>query len=118
MAGCRTVGRVYAVLDNLSTHRAVDVLLFQLTHPRWEFVFQPTYAAYLNLIEPWWKSCGHWPSRGVVSRVGPRSAGPWRRPRPTGRRTNIPFSWASGDAIAHAALQESLAYRQLRELAR
>jgi len=22
---------------------------------RWEFVFQPTYAAYLNLIEPWWK---------------------------------------------------------------
>ena len=27
----------------------------RLTHPRWEFVFQPTYAAYLNLIEPWWK---------------------------------------------------------------
>lgn len=49
------VERVYAVLDNLSTHRAVDVLLFQLTHPRWEFVFQPKYAAYLNLIEPWWK---------------------------------------------------------------
>ena len=49
------VARIYAVLDNLSTHRAVDVLLFQLTHPRWEFVFQPTYAAYLNLIEPWWK---------------------------------------------------------------
>jgi transposase len=47
--------RVYAVLDNLSTHRAVDVLLWALEHPRWEFVFQPTYAAYLNLIEPWWK---------------------------------------------------------------
>jgi transposase len=47
--------RVYAVLDNLSTHRALDVLLFTLTHPRWEFVFQPVYAAYLNLIEPWWK---------------------------------------------------------------
>jgi transposase len=47
--------RVYAILDNLSTHRAVDVLLFSLAHPRWEFVFQPTYAAYLNLIEPWWK---------------------------------------------------------------
>jgi transposase len=47
--------RVYAVLDNLSTHRAVDVLLWALAHPRWEFVFQPTYAAYLNLIEPWWK---------------------------------------------------------------
>jgi hypothetical protein len=26
------------------------------THPRWEFVFQPKYAAYLNLIEPWWKT--------------------------------------------------------------
>jgi transposase len=49
------VGRVYAVLDNLSTHRALDVLLWALAHPRWEFVFQPTYAAYLNLIEPWWK---------------------------------------------------------------
>jgi len=46
---------VYAVLDNLSTHRALDVLLWALTHPRWEFVFQPTHAAYLNLIEPWWK---------------------------------------------------------------
>jgi len=46
---------VYAVLDNLSTHRAPDVLLWALNHPRWEFVFQPTYAAYLNLIEPWWK---------------------------------------------------------------
>jgi transposase len=48
--------RVYAVLDNLSTHRVADVLLFSLQHPRWEFVFQPTYAAYLNLIEPWWKT--------------------------------------------------------------
>jgi transposase len=47
--------RVYAVLDNLPAHRALDVLLWALAHPRWEFVFQPKYAAYLNLIEPWWK---------------------------------------------------------------
>jgi transposase len=47
--------RVYAVLDNLRAHRALDVLLWALAHPRWEFVFQPKYAAYLNLIEPWWK---------------------------------------------------------------
>ncbi len=47
--------RVYAILDNLGLHRALDVLLIALAHPRWEFVFQPTYAAYLNLIEPWWK---------------------------------------------------------------
>ncbi len=48
--------RVYAILDNLNVHRAWDVLLFNLAHPRWEFVFQPKYAAYLNLIEPWWKT--------------------------------------------------------------
>jgi transposase len=49
------VERVYAIADNLSRHRATDVLLFMLAHPRWEMVFQPKYAAYLNLIEPWWK---------------------------------------------------------------
>lgn len=47
--------RICAIVDNLSTHHATDVLLFCLAHPRWEFVFQPKYAAYLNLIEPWWK---------------------------------------------------------------
>jgi transposase len=50
-----TAERVYAVVDNLNTHGGTDVLLFALAHPRWEFVFQPKYAAYLNLIEPWWK---------------------------------------------------------------
>jgi hypothetical protein len=47
--------RISAIVDNLSAHRATDVLLFSLVHPRREFVFQPKYAAYLNLIEPWWK---------------------------------------------------------------
>ena len=50
-----TVERIYAIADNLSTHSAPDVRLFSLLHPRWEFVFQPTSAAYLNRIEPWWK---------------------------------------------------------------
>jgi transposase len=50
------VETIYAIMDNLSAHRATDVLLFSLWHPRWEFVFQPKYAAYLNLIEPWWKA--------------------------------------------------------------
>jgi hypothetical protein len=49
------VSRVYAIVDNLNVHRAIDVLLFSLAHPRWEFVFTPKYAGYLNLIEPWWK---------------------------------------------------------------
>ncbi len=49
------IERVYAILDNSSVHRAAEVLLFSLHHPRWGFVFRPRYAAYLNLIEPWWK---------------------------------------------------------------
>lgn len=50
------IDRVYAILDNLKTHKSYDVLFFNLAYPRWEFVFQPKYAAYLNLIEPWWKT--------------------------------------------------------------
>src|SRR4051794_39452827 len=50
-----TLSRVYAVLENLAAHRALDVLLWALTHPRWEFVLQPKDAAYRTLIEPWWK---------------------------------------------------------------
>jgi hypothetical protein len=46
---------VYAIMDNLSSHRTTDVRLFLLGHPRWEVVFQLKCAAYLNLIEPWWK---------------------------------------------------------------
>lgn len=52
----KSVGRIYAIMDNLRAHKAYDVLLFNVAHPRWEFVFQPKYAAYLNLIEPWWKT--------------------------------------------------------------
>ncbi len=47
--------RVSAILDNLSTHRAPDVLRWALAHPRWAFVFPPTSAASLNLSEPWGK---------------------------------------------------------------
>ena len=36
------VERVYAIVDNLSTHRATDVLLFLLAHPRWEMVCSAT----------------------------------------------------------------------------
>jgi hypothetical protein len=50
------VERVYAIVDNLYMHSSYDVMLFSLAYPRWEFVFQPKYAAYLNLIEPWWKT--------------------------------------------------------------
>jgi hypothetical protein len=49
------VEHIYAIVDNLQAHRSADAMLFSATHPRWEFIFQPVYAAYLNLIEPWWK---------------------------------------------------------------
>ena len=49
------VTRIYAVMDNLEMHHCQDLLLFLVQYPRWEFVYQPKYAAYLNLIEPWWK---------------------------------------------------------------
>ena len=60
--------RVYAIMDNLSAHRATDVLLFSLAHSRWEFVFPPKYAAYLNLIEPWWKVLRSLASEGTAVR--------------------------------------------------
>ena len=49
-------GEIVLILDNLSTHKTLDVLLWALVHPRVRFLFQPTYAPWLNLIEPWWKT--------------------------------------------------------------
>lgn len=40
---------IYIILDNLSTHKTLDVLLWALAHPQVKFLFQPTYA-------PWWKT--------------------------------------------------------------
>jgi transposase len=48
-------GNIVLILDNLSTHKTLDVLLWALVQPRVRFLFQPTYAPWLNLIEPWWK---------------------------------------------------------------
>ncbi|QDV37315.1 transposase [Tautonia plasticadhaerens] len=48
-------GRVYAIVGNLQAHRATDVLPFASAHPRWGLVSRPVYAAYLNLIGPWWE---------------------------------------------------------------
>lgn len=50
------IERIYAVLDNLPIHHHLEVLLFATVFPRWEFVFIPRYAGYLNLIEPWWRT--------------------------------------------------------------
>jgi hypothetical protein len=51
-----TEGEIILILDNLSTHKALDVLLWALRHPHVRFLFQPTYTPWLNLIDPWWKT--------------------------------------------------------------
>lgn len=49
-------GELILILDNLSIHKTMDVRLWALAHKRVRFLFQPTYAPWLNLIEPWWKT--------------------------------------------------------------
>ena len=49
-------GELFLILDNLSIHRSLEVRLWAVTNPRARFLFQPTYAPWLNLIEPWWKT--------------------------------------------------------------
>ncbi|MBX3082894.1 MAG: IS630 family transposase [Anaerolineae bacterium] len=48
-------GDIVLIMDNLSVHKTLDVRLWALAHQRVRFLFQPTYAPWLNLIEPWWK---------------------------------------------------------------
>ena len=102
--------RVYAILDNLSTHRAMDVLLWALEHPRWEFVFQPTYAAYLNLIEPWWKVLRslalkgrRFESWGVLWTAVERATADWNAHR-------HPFVWGRRRKRRRAARRPGLAH--------
>jgi len=49
-------GEIILILDNLSIHRSQEVELWALAYKRVRFLFQPTYAPWLNLIEPWWKT--------------------------------------------------------------
>lgn len=49
-------GKLVLILDNLSVHKSLPVRLWALAHEQVQFLFQPTYAPWLNLIEPWWKT--------------------------------------------------------------
>ena len=89
--------RIYAIMDNLEMHHCRDLLLFMIHHERWEFVYQPTYATYLDLIEPWWKVFDLWRSKASVLRLGSRSKRRCRRPPPIGMPISIPLS---GGAVA------------------
>ena len=97
-------------------HRAPDVLLFALAHPRWEFVFQPKYAAYLNLIEPWWKILRSLALKGAASRPGTRSS---RRSTATAywNAHRHPFVWGRRRRHRRAARPASPACRGQHELA-
>ena len=87
------VERIYAVLDNLSMHSANDVLLFNLAYPRWEFVFQPKYAAYLNLIEPWWKTLRSLALKGRRFEVWTEMIEPIRRATAYWNEHKHPYVW-------------------------
>ena len=43
--------RVVAILDNLSTHKTVEVNDWLAEHRRWQLVFTPTHASWLNQVE-------------------------------------------------------------------
>ena len=86
--------RVYAVLDHLSTHRARDGLRFSLAFSRWAFGFQPTYAAYVNLIEPWWKTLRSLALQGKRFETGGKLHRRSLRRRAIGTPTSIPPSGA------------------------
>lgn len=48
-------GKVYMVLDNAKHHHAFLVRRWRLHHPRFKFMFLPTYSPNLNLIERLWR---------------------------------------------------------------
>jgi hypothetical protein len=52
-------GEIHVVIDNLSIHDSVETLLWNFGHPRFYFHFLPTGAAWLNLIEGWWRIIRH-----------------------------------------------------------
>jgi transposase len=51
-----TDGELILIMDNLAVHKTLEVRLWALAQPRVRFLFQPRYAPWLNLIEPWWKT--------------------------------------------------------------
>jgi hypothetical protein len=48
-------GLIYLVADNLKTHKSAMVRKWLEGHPRIEHAFIPKGAAWLNLIEAWWR---------------------------------------------------------------
>jgi transposase len=51
-------GEVYLIVDALPLHWTLDTMLWNWGHPRFHFVPLPKAAAWLNLIEGFWKILG------------------------------------------------------------
>jgi transposase len=49
------LGEVYLIVDALPLHWTVETMLWNWGHPRFHFVPLPKRAAWLNLIEGFWK---------------------------------------------------------------
>jgi hypothetical protein len=48
-------GRLYLIADNLSSHASAPIREWLAKHPRIHHAFIPVGAAWLNLIEGWWR---------------------------------------------------------------
>jgi transposase len=48
-------GELYLIADNLSSHLSGPIRDWLVEHPRFHQVFIPVGAAWLNLIEGWWR---------------------------------------------------------------
>jgi hypothetical protein len=66
-------------------------------------VFQPKYAAYLNLIEPWWKVLRSLALAGHLFETWDEATKAIAQATEYGTRTATPSSGDSGDVIARVA---------------
>ena len=99
-------GLIYLIADNLSTHKSALVREWLTEHPRIEHAFIPKGAAWLNMIEVWWRLLRRQALAGidfadsyeidyatrVATRQLNRKAKPWvwgRPPKPPRHRRRI-----------------------------
>jgi DDE superfamily endonuclease len=48
-------GKLTLISDNLSSHKSRPIQVWLAEHPRIQQLFIPVKAAWLNLMEPWWR---------------------------------------------------------------
>ena len=111
------IERIYAIMDNLSAHRATDILLFSLAHPRWEFLaFSPNTRRTSIFLKLGGRSCALWRSKAAALKPGRSSAVRSKKPRPIGMLTVTPLSGVAVVAIV-SDVPASLNYPMWPELA-